>query len=167
MTIVTPHLRKPVFFGVLSAALAWAGCAGTLDDPAAFTDEATDASGLDASAIPCPDVPTMFVQTCGTSGCHDATSKAEGLDLWSPRVASRLVGVPAAEGVGLLIDPSTPSKSVVYTKLLPTPPFGARMPTGSSLDDAAIQCVLAWVTTEASSTSPGGDAGKVQGAPEA
>jgi hypothetical protein len=168
MTIVATPLRIPFFAGTFLAALAWAGCAGTLTDPAAFMDEAGDSGtvnvGVDApAAASCPDVPTTFVQSCGTSGCHDATTKAEGLDLWSPGVASRLVGVAASEGVGLLIDPSAPSKSVVYTKLLPAPPFGARMPTGGKLDDATIQCVLAWVTTEASTGSPTGDAGALQG----
>jgi hypothetical protein len=107
-----------------------------------------DAGGDDAGVVtPCPDVPTMFVETCGVAGCHDATTKAEALDLASPGVASRLVGVAAAEGAGLLIDPTTPARSVVYTKLLANPPFGARMPTGTPLDDATIQCVLAWVAT--------------------
>ena len=144
MTIASTPLRTLVFAGTLvAAALAWAGCAGTLADPAAFTDATGDSGaaniGVDApAAASCPDVPTLFIQSCGTSGCHDATTKAEGLDLWSPGVASRLVGVAAAEGVGLLIDPSTPSKSVVYTKLLTTPPFGARMPTGSSLEFAGL-----------------------------
>jgi hypothetical protein len=168
MTIVATPIRIPLFAGTLLAALAWAGCAGTLTDPAAFMDESGDSGaanvGVDAPATAaCPDVPTTFVQSCGTSSCHDATTKAEGLDLWSPGVASRLVGVAASEGVGLLIDPSTPSKSVVYTKLLPAPPFGARMPTGGKLDDATIQCVLAWVTTEASSGSPTSDGGALQG----
>jgi hypothetical protein len=168
MTIAAPPNRTPFFAGTLVAALVWAGCAGRLTDPAAFMDETGDSGaanvGVDApAAASCPDVPTRFVQSCGTSGCHDATTKAEGLDLWSPGVASRLVGVAASEGVGLLIDPSTPSKSVVYTKLLPTPPFGARMPTGGSLDDAAIQCVLSWVTTEASAASPAADGGLLQG----
>jgi hypothetical protein len=73
-----------------------------------------------------------------------------------------LVGVPSGEGVGLLIDPATPSKSVLYTKLLASPPFGARMPTGGSLDTSTTQCVLAWITSQASSPSMG-DAGTQQG----
>jgi hypothetical protein len=92
------------------------------------------------------------VQSCGVAGCHDATTKAEALDLASPDVAARLVGVLAVEGNGLLIDPASPGASVVYTKLTATPPFGGRMPTGTPLDDATIQCVLSWVTSEASQT---------------
>ena len=167
MTLVAPPLRNAIFAGTLVATLSWAGCAGTLADPAAFTvtgDSGAGRIGVDApEAAQCPDVPTTFVQSCGTSGCHDATTKAQGLDLWSPGLAARLVGIAASEGVGLLIDPSALSKSVVYTKLLPTPPFGARMPTGHPLDDATIQCVLSWVTTAAASTSPAGDSGAQPG----
>jgi hypothetical protein len=148
-------------------ALAWSGCAGSLDDMLSFgrpTDAgATVEAAAEAAATPtCPDVPTLFATTCGsagTTGCHNATTKAEALDLVSPGVASRLVGVPSAEGVGLLIDPSTPSKSVLYTKLLPAPPFGSRMPTGGSLDANTTECVLDWITSQADGMPQGTDAG--------
>jgi hypothetical protein len=160
MTLVAPPVR--IFVALVLGAVAWGGCAGTLTDPDAFTESGDSGAGVDASAPSCPDIPTTFATTCGMSGCHDPTTKAEALDLWSPGVAERLVGVPAVEGVGLLIDPSAPSKSVVYEKLLATPPFGARMPTGSSLDQATIQCVLDWVTTEAGTASSGTDGGTQQ-----
>ncbi|HEY5242833.1 MAG TPA: malectin [Polyangiaceae bacterium] len=165
MTLVALPVRTLVFVGLLVSVLAWAGCAGTLEDPAAFTTESDSgaAASVDASGASCVDVPTTFATSCGTAGCHDPTTRAEGLDLWSPGVASRLVGVPAVEGLGLLIDPSTPSKSVVYTKLTATPPFGARMPTGSSLGAATIQCVLDWVTTEGASASSSPDGGAPPG----
>jgi hypothetical protein len=55
----------------------------------------------------------------------------------------------------------SPSSSVIYTKLLVTPPFGARMPTGTALDDGTIECVLSWVTTAPSLVV--GDAGTLNG----
>lgn len=162
---VTRH-RLPLILGVLVLpALSWTGCAGSLEDPEEFATQtdggAFEAAAAEAASGPsCPDVPTLFRQTCGTSGCHDATTKAEALDLVSPGLPARLVGVPSVEGVGLLIDPAAPSKSVLYSKLLPTPPFGARMPTGGSLDANTTQCVLAWITSQAGSAMPsGGDAG--------
>ncbi|HEY1695657.1 MAG TPA: malectin [Polyangiaceae bacterium] len=168
------------------AALAWSGCAGTLTDPAAFTDSPAEAgAGEDAAAGPeasddsavggCQDVPSLFAASCAGTGCHDSVSKAQALDLVSPGVASRLVGVHATEGAGLLIDPSNPSASVVYTKLLASPPFGARMPTGSTLDDATIGCVYDWVAAQANLAAPGGtdggtgtpvDAGHAEGGPD-
>jgi hypothetical protein len=55
----------------------------------------------------------------------------------------------ATGGPGLLIDPSNPAASVLYTKLTAAPPFGARMPFArSALDDATIACVLQWITTQ-------------------
>jgi hypothetical protein len=166
MTVVAHRVRIPVLARVLVIALAFvlasAGCAGSLTDPWDFETPQTDsgaAATVDAPATGCPDIPTKLATTCGQGGCHDPTTRAEALDLVSPDLAARLVGVPAVEGMGLLIDPATPSKSVVYTKLLATPPFGARMPTGGSLDDATIQCVLDWITTAAGSASPGADSG--------
>ena len=84
-----------------------------------------------------------------------AAAKSQNLDLQSPGVAARLVGV-AASGGGLLIDPTDPSQSVVYTKLTATPPFGSRMPLGMvPLDDAMLACVLSWVSQQMGSA--GGD----------
>jgi len=169
-TVANRLLHLPLLFGgLLVPAIAWTGCAGSLEDPEMFTTQADAGTPVEAATEAalgptCPDVPTLFAKTCGTTGCHDATTKAEALDLVSPGLSSRLVGVPSVEGVGLLIDPSTPSKSVLYTKLLPSPPFGARMPTGGSLDTNTTQCVLAWITSQTSSPSPAtGDAGAQQG----
>ena len=137
--------------------LACAGCPGSLNNwsspvvDTAPTPSATDDAGTPTSPS-CPDVGTVTLpQSCALGGCHDAKTKAQGLDLASPGLASRLVGVMGTEGQGLLIDPVTPNDSVMYTKLLASPPFGARMPTATALDAATIQCVLTWITTEAAS----------------
>jgi hypothetical protein len=161
MTLALPH-RTAAIAALLAPALAAAGCAGTITDPWSFAAQG-DGGGagptVDAAAPACPDVPTKLAASCAGTGCHDATTRAQALDLASPGVASRLVGVPATEGAGLLVDPSNPSKSVVYTKLLASPPFGARMPTGAPLDDATIACVLDWVTSVAGSGSAAPDGG--------
>jgi hypothetical protein len=161
---------------------AIAGCPGTLDDPGRFVvsgatpDDAAvlDSAVADASAPPapvaegadsgdCPDIPQVLASTCTGASCHSASNKAQGLDLASPGVSSRLVDVPATEGSGLLVDPSAPSKSVLYLKLTSNPPFGARMPLGAtSLDASTLACVLAWVGTvgqSAADTDAGGGHG--------
>jgi predicted CxxxxCH...CXXCH cytochrome family protein len=100
-------------------------------------------------------VPSLLAQTCTASTCHSASNKAQGLDLQSPDVAARLVGVPATGGPGALIDPSAPAKSVLYEKLSASPPFGARMPLGAApLDAPTLACVLAWITQVADATGP-------------
>jgi hypothetical protein len=130
------------------------GCAAVttnVTDPAGTT---SPSSGTDNAA--CPDVPDqIFATTCVAAGCHNSKDKQEGLDLQSPDVGPRLLGVIAMEGPGLLIDPSTPSDSVLYTKLTATPPFGVRMPSGGRpLDNADMACVLAWVTQQANNAAP-------------
>jgi hypothetical protein len=134
---------NPFRIGVVALVAACVGCPGSLEDPGRFSS----ASGT------CGDVPTtVFQNTCSaTVGCHSSTDKQLGLDLQSPNVAARLTGVTAMGGPGLLIDPSNPADSVLYTKLTATPPFGARMPFARPpLDDATIACVLQWITTQVS-----------------
>ena len=99
----------------------------------------------------------MIAARCATSACHSAADKSQGLDLESPDLAARLVGVAATASGLLLIDPAAPQNSVVYTKLTATPPYGSRMPLArTALDDATIACLLAWV---AKSSAGGADAG--------
>lgn len=139
--------------------LACAACAGSLEDPARFDtiprgreDEknAEPGGGANGTAAECGDVPaTVFAAKCATAGCHSAADEAQGLDLESPEVAARLVGVRATGGEGYLIAPADPATSVIYTKLKSPPPYGTRMPFGQPLDDATVACVLDWITAQA------------------
>jgi hypothetical protein len=157
--IATPLPRLAALIGVL----ACAACPGTLGDRTRFLVEAGggDDAGGDGG---CPDVPTaVFAPTCGISGCHSTTDKSQGLDLQSPNVASRLVGV-CARGGGYLVDPVHPAQSVVYLKITTMPPFGVRMPFARpALDDATIACVLAWASQQGDAGLE--DAGSCNGAP--
>jgi hypothetical protein len=164
MTMKTPLRLVAALLPFGIAALS-AGCAARLQDPERF-DEGTSAA--DASvradagvANECPDVPQLLVTACGvTAGCHTSTDKEQGLDLQSPDPASRLIGASSTEGTGLLVDPSNPAKSVLYTKLGTMPPFGSRMPFGRpALDKTTLACVLDWVTSIAAEDGGTGDAG--------
>jgi hypothetical protein len=145
----------------LGLAAAVAGCSpGSLDDPGRF-DVNGSASGGDigggvqdgggngslfGEGGACPDIPQFFAATCTASSCHNASDEAQGLNLQSPDVTSRLVSVMATEGPGLLVDPSAPSASVLYLKLTASPPFGAQMPLGQKpLPGAMTACVLDWI----------------------
>jgi hypothetical protein len=170
--------------GLLVPLAASIGCAGTLDDPGRFLDAAdsdvteseasvaVDAqlSGADevTSSPTCGDAPEeIFLPNCTGTGCHNSQDKAQGLDLQSPNLATRLIGVPATEGPGLLIDPTTPSSSVLYAKVTAIPPFGARMPLGATpLSSQTISCVLAWITQEATAAPSGSEAGTFDDADE-
>lgn len=155
-----------------------AGCAGSLD-PAAFEDggggsspamgssasgstagassSASSSSAGCASSVPT----TIFVPTCGASGCHNAASKQEGLDLTSPGLASRLVDVREAEQPSLnlfLVSSAQPDQSVLLTKLGASVPYGAQMPLGGApLTAQQIACVRSWIVSQAGVSDGGRD----------
>jgi hypothetical protein len=114
------------------------------------------AGGVLVEGGACPDIPQFLAATCTASSCHNASDEAQGLDLQSPDVASRLVGVMATEGPGLLVDPSAPSASILYLKLMASPPFGAQMPLGQKpLPGATTACILDWIESgEMASAGP-------------
>jgi hypothetical protein len=160
-------------FALTFALSALTGCPGTLDnkerflvdagsaasggngdDAAAPDDAGSDASAAGAGADlgPCGDVVTrIFVPSCGGTGCHGSTGAQQDLDLVSPGVAERVVGVIGTGCISTLADPANPEASLLYQKLSPTPPCGSPMPLARpalSEDDAA--CVLAWIAAQSS-----------------
>ena len=164
--------RNRALVGLVALVAATAACPGTLEDPERFLQAAvTGDAGVAEEGQPppasdgaaggnCPDIPGLFAQTCTAAGCHSAMTKSQGLDLQSPNLAMRLVGVSATEGPGLLIDPSSPSQSILYEKLSSPAPFGAQMPLGGpALDSATKACVLAWITQVANSSAGASEGG--------
>ncbi len=156
-------LVRAFLFGALGAS-AW-GCPGGLDDPGEFLGDdagaATAAGGIDGStfmqdarasndatdgSLPsCGDVPALLGAHCASAGCHGQTPPAAALDLASAGLSARIVDKPASGG-GLLADPANPSASVLYTKLLASPPFGSRMPLAAPpLGASDTACVLSWL----------------------
>ena len=164
-------------FFALALVTLMTGCPGSLSDAARFLDasagdddarstvEESVTSNADGAADGgCPDVgAAVFTPMCAKSGCHATASMAASLDLQAPDIFQRLVGKPASGGAGVLIDPSgNPMKSVLYTKLTASPPFGSQMPLiGPKLDSATLACVGTGITTEAQAASDAGseDAG--------
>lgn len=137
-------------------------CPGEIDDPARFIPGSN-----------CPDIEAdLFPARCGTAGCHDDVTAAAMLDLVSPGVASRTVGVaatPDCDG-GVLVDPSNPAQSVMYTKLTPDFCGPAQMPvTGAKLTEEELQCVFDWIAGQmgsggaATTTTTGGGMGGMGG----
>jgi hypothetical protein len=165
--------------------LALVGCAGSLDDPAAFLAAATSGGtagetgsgssgggsstatgtsnagsagggttgggstggGTTGSPLPNCDAPTqVFEVSCAT--CHGpAPLNLGALDLISPGVESRLVGVTAPLcGTETYVIPGQPAQSYVYQKVSEArPPCGSRMPQSGSLSAADQQCVAGWI----------------------
>jgi hypothetical protein len=139
---------------------AMVGCPGSLDNKADFLDGGhSSASGSTGtgSVDPCGDVPTdILAAKCGGNGCHGTKNPQNGLDLESPDVASRVVGVAAKLCPGTLAKPSAPGDSIIYTKLLSTNACGAQMPLARPpLSQKEIDCVKTWIGNQGSSTSTG------------
>ena len=133
--------------GLALLSLGATGCPGTLADKERFL---VDAGPSPDSADPCGDVPTrLFAPRCGGSGCHGATAPQQGLDLVSPGVAERLVGVPAVSCAATLATPTDPASSFLYTKLAAKPPCGAQMPLAQDpLGSDDIACILQWIAVQ-------------------
>lgn len=170
--------RALVFVSSLfSGALLLAGCPGTLDNKEQFLAAAGNAgkagsassgiggddagpavagsdAGTDADAGPdlgpCGDVVArIFVPSCGGTGCHGATGPQQDLDLVSPGVAGRVVGVLGIGCSAVLADPANPEASLIYQKLSPTPPCGSPMPLARpALSDDDVACVLTWIAAQ-------------------
>jgi len=119
------------------AALWGAACAGELDHPERFAD--------------CPPgyVEQLFQESCGGAGaCHDDSEPEANLDLVSPGVGDRLLGIPSVQtecGDVPMIDPAG-GDHLLLQKLRDAPPCGARMPFGKAkLDAADVECVRRWI----------------------
>ena len=155
-TLRLHHARKLA----LAALFSMSGCAATLDDPSRFSDGGAAATSSPDGGVACGDVPTrVLAASCGSAGCHGATSPASALDLASPGVGARLLGKPSSHGE-LLVDPSSPQTSALYTKTGAAPSFGSRMPlAGTPLDDATRACLLGWIGSLGGSPAVPLDAG--------
>ena len=103
---------------------------------------------------------------CGSAICHggQATSPAAHLDLTSPGVEHRLVGVASESCPGeLRIDPDAPDESFLLGKITEPPAAcGDRMPIVGILSTNEIACIRAWIHGVAS--TPVVDAGVDSGA---
>jgi hypothetical protein len=149
--------------------LALGGCPGKIHT-ADYLGSSDDAgSTIDAAQVAtCPDVPgtILAADTCSASGCHALPMPAGNLDLKSPNVALRLVGVKDQTGV-FLLDPANPEQSLLYRRV--TGAAMPRMPSGlPPLDDATTACLLSWIkAASAAPNAPAGDGGAGTVAPDA
>jgi hypothetical protein len=137
-----PRASKRNAFSHALVALLLAGCPGSLENKERFLSDA---------ALACSepvDVPTeVFKQDCNNAICHDSEQPAGGLDLESPGVLGRLVGVPGTECTGQLrIVPADPDRSLLVDKLAAeSPRCGDRMPFGNPLPPSVGECIRQWV----------------------
>ena len=116
------------------------GCPGSLSNPEDFMD-----GGLVEK-----DAETILAESCGTIGCHDASPlPAEGLDLISPDVENRVVGINAV-GQGcesnILVVAGDPDSSYLLDKVLDLPTIcGLKMPLVGDLPPDEIEILRQWI----------------------
>jgi len=148
---VSPSANPRLIVGSIAAfaiGVSLAGCPGELDDEARFRVDG-------GSTGTCDDAMPIFKASCATSGCHNAADKTNDLDLETPGVVARYKGVKAKGGADLLIDPTSPEKSAIYTKTKTPPPFPAQMPIGGTKLTAAQQaCIASWIQKELAGAGP-------------
>ncbi len=152
-----------------------AACTGELTGSSKATDRPSGSTGAQGSAGSASDVAggcdiaavlSKPANGCTTSNCHGQPFQG-GLDLATPGVAARLVGVQSTSdacGGQLLIDPANPDNSLLL-RLVDTQRFastpnqcGVLMPFGSSegLTGADLKCVQDWVHAVASEPTDAG-----------
>ena len=125
--------------GVCSG-LLFAGCVGSLSNPEDFMDGGTNPKSAEM----------VLADSCGITGCHDATSlAAAGLDLVSPNVDGRVVDVNAV-GIGcesdILVVAGDPDESYLFDKILNVPGVcGLQMPITGTLTPSEIQILREWI----------------------
>src|SRR5688572_20653147 len=102
------------------------------------------------------EVRAVFAASCTGSLCHDASSPAAELDLTVFDPAAAMSGVPGALCTDVpLVDPGSPSTSLLFTKVSEaTPACGERMPIGVALDAGSIDCIASWITRLATDPPP-------------
>ncbi len=140
--------RFAVLDGGDDAGPADAGDGGVEVKDAGIDGGADDAGTLDAGPpdAGCNALVTIIAPTCATALCHSAREQQGSLDLQSPGLPGRLIGVAASGGPGLLIDAARPDSSVLYLKVLSPPPFGAQMPLlGAQLTADQVACLRSWI----------------------
>jgi len=129
------------------AGFAIAACFGSTETPI------TTACQGDTASIQ----KNILAPSCGASGCHGSDPNSN-VDLVSPGLEARLVGVPAAGcGGQTLVVAGNPGASYFFHKVSDaTPACGKQMPFGSpALDSASIACLSLWVSKLGSSTDGG------------
>lgn len=123
----------------------------------------TDADGSEATACK-PDLASIqaqiFARSCAQQGCHSAVEPAAALDLVSPGVEARLVGVASATcDAQIRVVPGHPEQSFLFDKVSSkTPSCGTPMPpAGLGAEEQA--CIEQWIASlPASSADAGPDA---------
>jgi len=128
----------------LFAAILCSGCAG--DGPASTED----GSSFDTIQR------EIFQRSCLDAGCHNATDRAENLNLEAGFSYANLIDIVATNAAARAagwrrVVPSDPEASFLFLKIVgPPSQFGTRMPQGKpALSNAEVEQIRAWIASGA------------------
>lgn len=117
------------------------GCPGGLSNPEDFIGGAGGSPGTTVELV--------FEVNCGNAVCHDSDQPAAGLDLVSPDVASRTVGMNSNDptcGSDILVIAGDPDESYMIKKIVNEPGVcGGQMPIGTLLDAEDTNVIRDWI----------------------
>lgn len=126
----------------LALLLISSGCPGRIDDPATLVGE------IDCIAY----TDQLIERSCAISGCHQSANTSNGnLALVAEDLGAALLDVPGSSSCNgtPLLSSSDPAESLMYSKLLDTPPCGDRMPLfARPPQQFEIDCMLEWVEAQ-------------------
>ncbi len=126
------HTMRALPFILAGSTLA--ACAAELERPERFADCGPGR------------VEQMFVAKCGA--CHDADEPDAFLDLVSPGVANRVIGISSTTELceGRALVETTEQPHLLLDKIAGQPSCGARMPLGlQALSASDVECVRRWI----------------------
>lgn len=110
----------------------------------------------------CPSIDKLqtdvLIPRCALPACHGGDPPTGDLDLGSPNVADRLIGVPAAQCEGQTrVVAGDPDASYLYHKLTDaTPPCGSQMPLAGHLTGDEKKQIRCWIASLAPGGADGG-----------
>ena len=132
------------------------GLAGACGDDEPMTPnpdpDPTDDRTVKANPEFTADIQEIFERTgCTASQCHGTNPGQAGLNLNSGSSYADLINVVSSQDPDFTrLVPDTASVSLLYLKVLPNPPVGARMPLGSTtLDTIDTNNIRNWINTGA------------------
>src|SRR5688572_32827920 len=120
--------------GALTLGAAPFGCVGELEGS---EDDYRVEAGVGGENPAAACAVEVFGRACSAAACHDSESPTGGLDLASPDVGTRLVGVASTDPMCTdrdLVDLANPDNSFLLEKVeLTSPQCGALMPLVGTL----------------------------------
>ena len=140
MTWVRTSFPRVAWVLVLAACSSGEGPAGSDLDAGTFDGPCLDEADVRAR---------VFVPSCTSSACHDARRPKAGLDLRTPEVTARLIGVRSIHDAcaeRLLLVPGDPAASFLMDKVLGQQgECGEAMPDLGALEPAQRRCIAEWI----------------------